>query len=63
MARDRLSVPAKQAMALVALAVLSWAAVGWGASQPGALTDTEGSPAATVIGLALVPAIMASRVM
>ncbi|MET0181074.1 MAG: hypothetical protein ABW194_11430 [Novosphingobium sp.] len=59
MAHDRLSVPAKQALATAAVAVLSWAAVAWGVSQPGALTDTEGSPAAAVIGLALVPAIMA----
>lgn len=57
--RTPLSRPAINAVIAGFIALVSWGAMAWGFTQPGALTDTEGNPGAIAIGTAALPALIA----
>jgi len=58
-----LSRPAINAMIAAFISLVSWCAIAWGLSEPGALTTTQATPEAIAIGTAMLPAIIMPMMM
>jgi len=63
MPRAPLSRPAINAMIAAFISLVSWCAIAWGLSEPGALITTQATPGAIAIGTAMLPAIIMPMMM